>query len=139
MNDILVWKVVFFSTALVASILTGLVCLLAMIDFVKVRLEKVNGAVQFMTLDNFRHQGFLTVASLILLMCALFLLSAPVARTGGLAILSVLTALTVVDAVFSLFRRPKMAKLVGEYLADMRKGGRRKTDPPADDDGGEGW
>ena len=140
-GDIFVWRIIFYVTALLASILTGLVCLLAMIDFVKVRLENVNGAIRFMTLDNFRHQIFLLVASLLLLMCTLFVVVPMVAAT-----LSFITVGITIDAIFSMIRRPKMAQLVGEYMEAGVKGGRRKTDPPADSDvlrietdGGEGW
>lgn len=129
----------FFGTSLIASSLSTLIFLLAIKDVVKVRVERMNGAVQFMTLDNLRHHGFVVLSSLILLFCSFVLLSYPVASTTGLQILTVLTSITIADIVFSFFRRIKMARLVGEHFASSRKGGRRRDDPPADSDGGEGW
>lgn len=148
--NVLFWKGVFFSTALVSCFLSIVMFLLAIKDVVKVRVERMNGAVQFMTLDNLRHHGFVVLSSFILLSCSFILLSFSVASDTGLQVLTILTSITIVDIIFSFFRRIKMARLVGEHFAKSIKGGRRRDDPPSDPsepgkqwnpdtDGGEGW
>ena len=141
MSNVAFWKGMFFSSTLVSSSLAALMFLLAIKDVVKVRVDRINGAVRFMTLDNLRHHGFVLLSSLILLFCSFILLDFPVASTTGLQVLTVLTTITVIDIIFSCFRRIKMARLVGEHLVKVRRGGRRHDDPPAhqDNDGGEGW
>lgn len=97
---------------IVAFCLIATLLLFAAWDRVKVYREDVNGAIKFMTWDNLRHQ-----ACLMFLFVRLWYDYDP--------FYSYIVFLF--DAVFSLGRRPKMDRLVGDHL--RWRGGKRKTDP----------
>jgi hypothetical protein len=84
-------------------------------DFIQAKREGQNGPIQFMNLDNLRHQGFILFIVLIVLARIL----------GGLsqetAFQSVVTVI-LLDALFTFFRRRKMADLVEQYRMGKEPG-----------------
>lgn len=109
------WYLVLAISAIVMK--AGLVAL-AIADIVHVKKERVNGAVQFMTLDNFRHQVFLLAV-----VCLVY--------SGHLAFETHpmwIFILVWIDVLFGFRRRSKMAVLVGEFLKTSMPGGRRSMD-----------
>jgi hypothetical protein len=116
-------KGTFILVALMAACLASLLVALALWDVLFVRRHKLNGAIQFMTLDNFRHQVSLLLISLLLLNKAMGFF--PIDQiTVSLIIVSSL----IIDGFCSLGRRHRMAQLVGDYIG--LRGGKRRTDPP---------
>ena len=101
-----------------AGILVLLLFVQTALDVGVVYRDKINGAIKFMTLDNFRHQA-----------CLLLLFYLLWAQVDNRYVFT----LIVTDAVLTLLRRRKMTVLVEEYIGI--RGGKRKTDPPALEDG----
>jgi uncharacterized membrane protein len=99
---------------LLAAALTAVLFALNIQDFINVRRERRNGPVQFMNLDNLRHQGFI-----------LFIVFVVLARIYGLLsseqAFKLVTVVIIFDAALTFFRRRKMADLVGQYLSQSQK------------------
>src|SRR6188768_4032240 len=94
---------------MLAALLTSVLFALNLIDFLNARRERRNGPVQFMNLDNLRHQGFI-----------LFIVFVVLARIYGVLnaeqALTLVVIVIILDSILTFFRRRKMAELVGEYL-----------------------
>ncbi len=94
---------------ILAALLAFSLFVLNLGDFIRARRARQNGPIQFMNLDNLRHQGFILFIVLIVLARILGLISQETAFQ------SVVTVI-LFDALFTFFRRRKMADLVQEYL-----------------------
>jgi uncharacterized membrane protein len=93
---------------LLAATLASVLFLMNLSDFIQAKREKQNGPIQFMNLDNLRHQGFILFIVLIVLARILGVLSQETA-------FQMVVAVILLDALFTFFRRRKMADLVQEY------------------------
>jgi len=78
-------------------------------DFIRAKRENHNGPIQFMNLDNLRHQGFILFIVLIVLARILGLIDQETA-------FQLVVTVILFDALFTFFRRRKMADLVQAYL-----------------------
>jgi hypothetical protein len=126
----------FLFVSFLAMWLTGILFCLAIGDLMQVHRERLNGAIQFMSWDNVRHQGFVFILAVVLFCCAMWIASLDpvsedyrVRERVGMIVRIVVAGGVVIDALFTFHRRRTMAVLVGEYMG--QRGGRRKTDPPA--------
>lgn len=99
---------------LLAAVLTAALFALNVQDFIKAKRERRNGPVQFMNLDNLRHQGFILFIVLVVLARIYGILSSEQA-------LKITTIAIILDAGLTFFRRRKMADLVGQYLSQSEK------------------
>lgn len=138
----------FLFSSFLAMWLTGVLVGLAIGDLMQVRRERLNGAIQFMTLNNLFHQCGVFSLSLILFSCSLWIIGLDPVNEAyrerervGMIVRIVVSCGVIADALRAFYSRGRMAVLVGEHMG--RKGGRRKTDPPLNEslenDGGEGW
>jgi len=93
---------------LLAAILAFTLFLMNLGDFMRAKREGQNGPIQFMNLDNLRHQGFILFIVLLVLARIVGLLDQEIA-------FQLVVTVILFDAVFTFFRRRKMADLVQEY------------------------
>lgn len=87
--------------SLLATVLVFISFLLSISDVLRAKRENLNGAIRFMTLDNVRHQ--VCLMTLILMIIA----ASPI---------SYMCAVLIFDALFTFYRRGKMAALVADYI-----------------------
>ena len=119
---------------ILAGIMAFVLFMLNLSDFIRARAQKQNGPIQFMNLDNLRHQGFIMFIVMIVLARMMGLLGQEMAFQFVVAVI-------LFDALFTFFRRRKMADLVQEYRMqkdpvaadelhrmEQTRSGRRKTD-----------
>lgn len=129
-------ELAFVSCALVSTSLSAWLFTLKVSDLMRIRRERINGAMLYLTTDKVRHQGFMLAYStgiLMLAVAALFTAPPPPDYwrvPQSLTLICGLTAFSIgiaCDALFTYRRRKKMAHLVAEYMGQA--GGKRKTDP----------
>lgn len=88
--------------SLLATVLVFISFLFSISDVFTAKSKSVNGAIKYMTLDNVRHQVCLLVLILLII--------------GG-APMSYACSVIIFDALFTFFRRRRMAVLVADYIA----------------------
>jgi hypothetical protein len=106
---------------------------LKILDLMRVKREKQNGPMLFMTSDNVRRQGFTMAVSAGMLMAAVSSVNNPIDLTSQamtlLLCLSFVALAIALESVFIYRRREKLARLIALY--EGRIGGKRATDPEA--------
>lgn len=132
-------EVTFFVLSVLCIFANGYLFTLKLSDLVKVKRQRVNGPILFMTWDKIRHQCFMLSVAVGMAALAVSGLNNPDeigAQTRNLLTGSIGFALLVLgDAVFTYRRRIKMAVMVAKYEAEALAalgipGGKRKHDPP---------
>lgn len=126
-------EIVFLIVALIALAESFYLFTLKLSDLLKVKRERQNGPMLFMTMDNLRRQGFsLTVCGgmVILAVSGINSPSEITAQTKTLLTAGVLFALAmIIEGAFIYRRRKKLAVLVALYEGMAQAGGgRRITD-----------
>jgi hypothetical protein len=128
-------EIVFLVSAVVSLSATTYLFTLKLSDLLRVKREKINGPILFMVRDNLRRQAFymaFCAGMVALAVSAVNNRTVPQAQTLNLICGMVAFAILIAsDALFTYRRREKLALLVALY--EGMRGGRRATDPPAEE------
>lgn len=129
--------------ASLAVLASGYLFTLKLSDFLKVKRERRNGPMLFITRDNIRRQGFtMAVCAGMVALSISGVYSDAVVTSEVRNLLTgmcVFSTLIVAESVFIYRRREKLALLIAIYEAmpEGIPGGRRKSDPPHTGEGYE--
>lgn len=111
----------FLAASILSLLATGSLFTLKLADLVRVKRSGVNGPMLYMKKDNIRHQAFQLAISSGMLMVAVSSVNNPgvvTPQTKNLIVLATcISAVFVVDSVFTYRRRENLAKMIAQYEA----------------------